>query len=191
VLPTLAPGFAVVGLTGGRPFTDDPCLRELIAAAGSARAIGAYANLAAPRTGSGAAFGAAEGRDAARRARVARAPFVWFDVETANYWRSPRVDRTVIRAALRAIRTAGLSGGVYTAPDLWAQVTGSARITVPLWLATGDTSSGGAAPGCDSLVGGRRPSIVQFVVRSHGTAVDGDLLCPGASPRRLFLLPPR
>jgi len=187
--PGLAPGFAVVGLTGGRPFTAEPCAAVLSAAAGSARGVGSYANLAAPRTGRPAAYGAAAGRDAVRRARALRVPFIWFDVETANYWRTPGVDVAVIRAALAAVRAAGLGAGVYTAPALWQQIAGPARIRAPLWLATASPTAQAAAPRCRKSFAGERPTLVQFVVHSHATAVDGDLACPGASPRRLFRLP--
>src|SRR2546430_6689625 len=48
-IPTLSPGFGIVGVNGGRPFTDNPSLSEQITYAKSLSGYAAYINLDAPR----------------------------------------------------------------------------------------------------------------------------------------------
>ncbi|MBW8826131.1 MAG: hypothetical protein JF603_07260 [Acidobacteria bacterium] len=152
-------GFVVAGVTGGRPFTRNACLAAQWAWARQSGAHGGlYMNLGAPRVGEapamhgpagscaasdlgcqGVNFGAAVARDALAHARAAGVdvPMWWLDVEDANYWTAdPAVNVMVVRGAVMELSSAGAAAGVYSTPRYWREITGGARLGLPVWVAS-------------------------------------------------------
>src|SRR3954451_19226247 len=70
-IPPLSPGFGVVGVNGGRPFTDNPCLAEQITYAKGLSGYSAYTNLAPPRGEDPGSYGRRSALDGLARARRA------------------------------------------------------------------------------------------------------------------------
>jgi hypothetical protein len=145
--PELAGGrLAIVGVTGGRPFTPNRCLRSeyLWAAAGGERPS-LYVNLAYGVSARGPLHCAADndrcrsynyGYLAAQYAytyaylnslgRTAYTPAWWLDVETANSWSSDTgLNAAVVRGAIDYLHTMhGALVGVYSTPDEWQEIAG-------------------------------------------------------------------
>lgn len=184
VLPPALGPVAIVGLTGGRPFHSNTCLRAEWAWARSRQSAAGYLNLAAPAAGDPVAYGAATARDGLARASAAgvRPRSVWLDVEVGNHWSPDAAFNTqVIRGAVRELQAAGVSVGVYSTPLDWRQITLDAALTVPVWQALADGRK--IAQGCASTgFGGRTPDLVQAVfLAPDGHEVDGDLICSSRS----------
>lgn len=180
VLPPAVGPVAIVGLTGGRPFRSNPCLRAEWAWARSRASAAGYLNLAAPGVGDPVAYGAASARDGLARASSSgvRLRAVWLDVEVGNHWSSDAaVNSQVIRGATSALQAAGVSVGIYSTPLDWRQITHGATLTIPIWQALADGRK--IAQGCASRgFGGRTPDLVQAVfLAPDGHEVDGDLIC--------------
>jgi hypothetical protein len=116
-----------------------------------------------------------------RFARAQGTP-VWLDVELPEVWRGsqPR-HRAVITAHLRVLAEAGYPVGVYSAPALWAEITGDASLDVPTWVGIGRASRDRASATCErASFGGRRPDIVQRIgTGSDGRPLDRNLVCRG------------
>lgn|GEM_PF-715487 len=193
VLP--ATSFAVVGVTGGSPFTANPCL---VAQWGWARAQGGsavYVNVDDPGTQAAVPYGQAIAADALARMARAGVPAgvpVWLDVETANRWTADLGHRrTVIAATAAALAAAGHPVGVYAGMNGWAEITEDVATTLPTWMALSDTSAGAGTRACALPgFGGQRPSMVQWVATEpDGHALDHDLLCRGV-PAAGVLAPP-
>src|SRR3954453_5751766 len=151
-MPAVQPGFVIVGINGGRPFTDNVCLSREVSYARTRTGVAAYLNIDAPRSGDASAYGAKVALDGlARVQRVGlRLPVLWLDVEVLNHWStSGAVNVAVINGALRALEQRGVTAGIYSSEAMWQQITGDARLNVPVWL-------GAAGAGCPAGAGGRR-----------------------------------
>src|SRR4051812_12703603 len=135
-MPAVQPGFVVVGINGGRPFTDNVCLSREVAYAKTRTGLAAYLNLDAPHSGDAAAYGQKVALDGLARAqRVGlQVPVLWLDVEVLNHWStSGAVNVAVINGALRALQQRGVTAGIYSSGPMWQQITGGARPHLPGW----------------------------------------------------------
>ncbi|HET6795101.1 MAG TPA: hypothetical protein VFH45_11690 [Acidimicrobiales bacterium] len=149
---------AIVGLNDGHAFSVNPCLTSEVAWAGPEH--GLYLNLNSPN---GSTFGqgangpagscssgdshcwaynygwnAAVWSMAQADAAAATTQNLWLDVETGNYWSSDSgANALVVKGAVDAIHSQGLTVGIYSTPYQWGVITGGATIGVPVWVATG------------------------------------------------------
>jgi hypothetical protein len=185
-MPSVQPGFVVVGVNDGRPFTDNPCLAQQLAYARTRTGVAAYLNIDAPRSGDAAGYGrrvALDGLARMARAHVA-VPVVWLDVEVMNHWStSAAANVAVIAGAIQAVQSRGLVAGVYSSGPMWQQITGGAALTTPVWLATAVTDYRQLPQWCDQGLGGRAAEMAQYVAYDGRRLVDVDVLCPKAIPR--------
>ena len=184
-MPAVQPGFVVVGINGGKPFTDNACLAREVAYARTRTGVAAYLNIDAPRSGDPTAYGRKVALDGL--ARVQRAhlvlPVLWLDVEVLNHWSSSAAANiAVINGALSALAARGVKAGIYSSVDMWAQITGSAKLNVPVWLATAVTDYRQLPQWCDIGLGGRAADMTQYVAWDGHQLVDVDVLCQHAIP---------
>ena len=184
-MPAVQPGFVIVGINGGRPFTDNTCLSREVSYAKTRTGVAAYLNLDAPRSGDASAYGAKVALDGLARVQRAglKLPVLWLDVEVLNHWStSGAVNGAVINGALRALQQHGVTAGIYSSQDMWQQITGGARLNVPVWLATAVTDYRQLPAYCDSGLGGRAADMTQYVAYDGRQLVDVDVLCQQAIP---------
>ena len=178
-------GYAIVGLDGGMPDRPNPCFAAQWRFAQRQDGVAVYVNTA----DSGRGDPAGEGRrnaeadlEALAGAGVEPGTPVWLDVELPEVWNGTQErHRTVIATHLRVLAEAGYPVGVYSAPALWEEITGGARLDVPTWVGIGRASADRAAATCGrESFGGRRPGIVQRIgTGSDGRSLDRNLTCPG------------
>jgi hypothetical protein len=178
-------GFMVVGLDGGMPDRPNPCFAAQWRFALRQAGVAVYVNTADTGRGDPDEVGRRAARgdlEALAEHGIAPGTPVWLDVELPEVWRgSAARHRAVIAAHLRALADAGYPVGVYSAPALWAQITGDATLDVPTWVGIGRAPADRAAAMCarDSF-GGWRPDIVQRIgTGSDGRSLDRNLPCPG------------
>ncbi len=165
-LPVPAPGaFGVVGVTGGRPYTRNPCLATQFRWAESspggaafymntsnsgpdALALDWYAQRspdAACRPENDGACAYNFGFNAAAAAfayaqestgRVAGRVW-WLDVETDNTWSYTDVvaNRASLQGSLDFLQRQGVIVGVYSTPRMWGRIMGDWLLPVPNWMA--------------------------------------------------------
>ena len=185
-MPVVQPGFVVVGINGGRPFTDNICLARELAWARTRTAVSAYLNIDAPRGGDPVAYGrkvALDGLARLQRAHLAL-PVLWLDVEVLNHWSSSAAANVqVINGALRALQEHGVTAGIYSSGPMWQQITGGARLNVPVWLATSVTDYRQLPQWCGIGLGGHAADMTQYVAYDGHQLVDVDVLCQQAIPR--------
>ncbi len=192
-LPDTPGGFGIVGLTGGRPATDQECFGEQIWWAQQQNGYAVYVNTEYDGVTDPVAAGQAIADDAAGRLTSQYLPNkvpVWLDVETDNQWRGSRDQhRTVIEAAAARLAELGHPVGVYSAPRLWQEITGGIDPGMPVWLGIGENDRQSAEAACGRIAfGDRRPSMVQWIEqRPDGQVLDHDLICPGVDPAGLLL----
>lgn len=192
--------FAVVGVTGGRAFTTNPCLASQFVIAKRTGLAELYMNIGTPagasagrgRTGPAGTCSTTQlwcrsynyGYNAARAAwstAVSRlgsgayAPRWWLDVELNGNWtRSTSVNAAAIAGALRYL-SPRVRVGVYSTSYQWRTIAGTYRPRVAVWYATVHTSAQLALQHCSaaySFTGGP-VKIVQYTSGS----VDADTLC--------------
>jgi hypothetical protein len=158
-VPIVASTFAVVGVTGGRAFTSNPCLAEELrwsSARGLATSL--YVNVNYPsgptadrgRNGpSGACrttdtsclafnYGYNDAQDAFANvaSKNAIASTWWLDVETMSNWsRDTAANAQVIAGAVRFFDDHQLRVGIYSVADMWREIAGSASFGLPIWVA--------------------------------------------------------
>ena len=184
-MPKVTPGFVVVGINGGRPFTDNLCLAREVSWAKTRTGVSAYLNIDAPRSGDAAAYGrrvALDGLARVQRAQLSL-PVVWLDVEVLNHWSSSTaVNVAVINGALRALQQRGVTVGIYSSGPMWQQITGGAHLDIPVWLATAVTDYRQLPQLCDVGLGGRPADMAQYVAWDGHQLVDVDVLCQKAIP---------
>ncbi len=185
VLRDMGAGFAIVGLDGGMPDRPNPCFAAQWQFARDQAGAAVYVNTADNGRGDPVAVGrrAAQG-DLAALAKHGIGPGtpIWLDVELPEVWRGSQArHRAVITEHLTVLAEAGHPVGVYSAPALWAAITGNARLDVPTWLGIGRASRERAVAACERVgFGGRRPDIVQRIgTGSDGRPLDRNLVCSG------------
>ena len=185
-MPVVQPGFVVVGVNGGRPFTDNTCLARELAWARTRTGVAAYLNIDAPHSGDPVAYGrnvALDGLARVQRVHLAL-PVLWLDVEVLNHWSSDAaVNVQVINGALRALQEHGVTPGIYSSGPMWQQITGGARLNVPVWLATSVTDYRQLPQWCGIGLGGHAAEMTQYVAYDGHQLVDVDVLCQQAIPR--------
>jgi hypothetical protein len=184
-IPALASGFAVVGVNGGRPFTDNPCLAQQVTYAKQRSGYAAYLNLDAPRGEDPASYGARAAIDGLARATRAglHLQTIWLDVEVLNHWsHDASTNVGVINGAAAALQKRGLTVGVYSSVPMWQDITGGAAVTMPVWLATSVVDYRDVQPLCKAGLGGRPAEMAQYVASADGHLIDIDVLCNNAIP---------
>ncbi|HET7530984.1 MAG TPA: hypothetical protein VFJ98_08510 [Mycobacteriales bacterium] len=184
-IPSLQAGFAVVGVNGGRPFTDNPCLAEQVAYGKQRSGYAAYLNLDAPRGEDARGYGRRAALDGLARAHRAglRPTTIWLDVEVLNHWSTDTATNVaVINGATAALQRRGLTVGIYSSVPMWQQITGNAQVTLPVWLATSVIDYRDVQPLCRAGLGGRPAEMAQYVAAADGKLIDVDVLCNNAIP---------
>lgn len=182
-------GFVVVGLNDGRPFTTNPCLGTQLAFARGRTGVAIYENIDAPRYGDPTAYGEQVGLDAANRLRAIglKVPVLWLDVELINHWSTPAVNVAVLRGAVAELAARGIQAGIYSSPQMWQQLTGSARVGVPVWTATSVLDYRQVQYWCNVGLGGHPATMAQYVAAYQGHLIDIDVLCRSALPRAVTM----
>lgn len=193
-LPDIAGKFAIVGVTGGRPFKDQPCFPDQAWWMQQGAAYAVYVNTEFDGVGDPADTGRAIADDAHQRIDNQYLPAatpVWLDVETDNVWRGTREQNgAVLQAAATRLTELGHPVGVYSTPKLWRSVTGGIDPGMPTWLGLGPGDRAMAEAACSRTgFGGQRPAIVQWIQElPDGRKLDHNLLCRDA-PGSGILMP--
>jgi hypothetical protein len=184
-LRDMAAGFAIVGLDGGMPDRPNPCFAAQWRFARDQAGAAVYVNTADNGRGDPVQVGRRAARGDLEALAVHDIPPgtpIWLDVELPEVWRGSQArHRAVITEHLRVLAEAGHPVGVYSAPALWAEITGDAELDVPTWLGIGTASRDRAEAACERTgFGGRRPDIVQRIgTGSDGRPLDRNLVCGG------------
>jgi hypothetical protein len=193
--PMPAGSFSIIGVNGGRPFTNNRCLGAEYAAAPKSTAPSLYINTgyagayrtnitagcsALSRSVSGSskqvqawAIGCSEADSSMSYATAqgATSPAVWWlDVETANSWSSSNLsmNRYAIQGAVSRLARSGLPVGIYSSASMWSAVTGAKYTPTNVaadWEAAGGSCS---APFTSSPV---------WLVQSTVSGFDSDFAC--------------
>jgi hypothetical protein len=174
-------GFGIVGVTGGRPFTQNPCLaaewRWALAAKG---APAYYMNLSNPGTTTPSTYGANAAAYALNYAASqtgassATSHVWWIDVEITNTWSSNKAaNAAVVQGALTYLKQhTSKAVGIYSTSYQWGVITGGVRMGAPVWAA-GASSAASAPSMCGTGFTGRPVKQVQYPDGNY----DGDYKC--------------
>jgi hypothetical protein len=208
-VPSPGHGFGIVGLTGGRPFTANPCVAaEWAWATTAGSGGGVYVNLAAAVPGGPAEMHGPAGDCkvtdlpcqtynqaantigaalAVARANGVTAPMWWLDVEVMNHWSANTALNTLtVKAAAETLAHSGIRAGVYSTPLMWRTITDGARMDLPVWVAGGTDDAGAPAlcsqPRADFTGGG------VLLVQSLPVVFDTNVACAPtvAAPTSVF-----
>jgi hypothetical protein len=178
--PTKA-GFGIVGVNGGRPFTQNACLAaEWQWALSNKGAPAYYMNLSNPSTGDPASYGASAAAYAINYASSATGASSalnhvwWIDVETANTWSSNQAaNAAVVSGALKYLKQhTAKAVGIYSTGYQWGVITGGVHLGAPVWAA-GASSAASAPSMCGTGFTGKPVKVVQYPAGSY----DGDYRC--------------
>lgn len=191
--------FGVIGVNGGRPFTQNPCLAsEFVWAAAAVTKPSLYMNTSgafgttAHNGNSGPAGNCLQGDEsciaynygynaasysyAYASSLGASSQQWWFDVETTNsWWSQSSLNQRVIQGAADFFAQSGLSVGVYSTNYQWNLLMGSYSPNLPVWYAT--ASDAKRAPSyCSSSrdFAGGGVLLAQY----NGGSFDADYSCP-------------
>ena len=185
-LPSKFVGYAIIGLNGGKPFTENKCFQKQWDWALTHDAVAVYINTADPGTESPVRYGKKVAKDTLKRLSkydINPGTPIWLDVETYNTWTSPDRSVQVLTELAIDLTAAGYPVGIYAPPVHWFEITGNANVGMPLWLAIGpypDVESGviAAKESCNrNAFGGKTPDMVQFVATVDGVALDRNIIC--------------
>jgi hypothetical protein len=187
--------FGIVGVNGGRPFTNNSCLGAEYAAAPKSTAPSLYINtgyatayrsnitagcsaLSGSVSGTSKqiqawAIGCSEAETSLSYATAQGATSAaawWLDVETANSWSSSNLslNRYAIQGAVTHLAQSGLPVGIYSTASMWSRITGGKFTPTNVaadWEAAGGSCS---APFTSSPV---------WLVQSTTSGFDSDLAC--------------
>ncbi|MDP9072593.1 MAG: hypothetical protein M3N98_00215 [Actinomycetota bacterium] len=212
------PGFGIVGVNDGRPFTNNPCLASEYHWAAAAGRPGFYLNTANPG-GAGSAidwYGQRSPRPSCSPADEAACAYNfgfqgavqafsyantqaaagpghtwWLDVETSNSWSNDRVSNLAsISGAIDALRIRGVLVGVYSTGYQWGRITGGARRPdLPNWV-PGAGSLGEAAARCTGRYSFSGGPVVVTQFLNESVDFDYDYACPGSDAVLRPPLPP-
>jgi fibronectin type III domain protein len=201
-LPVAPTSFAIIGVNGGRPFYQNPCLiKEFAWAQRAGVAPSFFMNLSSPvgsiafKAASGPRGNCAQsddvclsynfGSNAARLAyadaqsQETTATMWWLDVEMENSWSDNlAANSQVIQGAIDYLRSQGRTVGIYSTPKQWGQIAGGFSPGLPVWTA-GAPDSATAPDYCapSHAFGGGPVWLVQYELTDY----DADFAC-GAAP---------
>ncbi len=155
-VPSGQVAFAIVGVSDGRPYTENDCFLQQFswAVANSQSTPQIYMNIAglpdgwtspscdttdlpcqAYYYGKGAAVYAV----ASAMKYDANAPMFWLDVETANHWSSDQfLNERAVKGAVEYLQATGHTVGIYSTPRVWGLLMGSYMPGLPVWTAGAD-----------------------------------------------------
>jgi hypothetical protein len=190
--------FAIVGVTGGRAFTDNSCLTtEFSWANGLATPASLYMNLNSP-IGSTASkrmtgpygnckksdklcqaenygYNAAQDASTYAQQQGASSSQWWLDIETANSWSSSHtLNQGTINGAVRFFNEKTIAIGVYSTQSMWNKITGGYKNLLPAWLATTATTPAAYCSSTYSFTGG---TIYLVQYSNPAVSVDSDYAC--------------
>jgi hypothetical protein len=190
--------FATIGVTGGRPYTGNPCLADEVSWATAAQSgvpPHVYVNLDLDGAATGRrdcqpddhpcrAFnhGVNTAADAVSYAtsQGVRATYWWLDVELGNLWSDVNLDwnAAVVAGAIDEMQRRGVRVGIYSTSLQWRLITGDYRPAVPSWPAVyGDQAAAPAS--CDPASAFTAGPVL--MVQYSGTGFDRDYVCPAGS----------
>jgi hypothetical protein len=201
-LPAAPMSFAIIGVNGGRPFYQNPCLiKEFAWAQRAAVAPSFFMNLSSPvgsiafKANSGPRGTCAQNDDFCRSynfgynaARLAladaqsqetAASMWWLDVETENTWSDNLpANAQVVQGAIDYLKSQSKTVGIYSTPKQWGEIAGAFSPGLPNWTA-GAPDSQTAPEYCSPAhaFGGGTVWLVQYEL----TDFDADFAC-GAAP---------
>lgn len=186
-------GFAIVGVTGGHPFSSNKCVGQQLKWAVTKSGHAVYVNSGYPGTGDPVAYGRSIADDAVARehAQSSRGTAVWWlDVETANTWSGTQQENaTVLDAMASRLQELGVRVGIYSTPNMWAEIAGLWTPGLPVWYATGPGTVDTARSACDKSFGGSATAVVQWVEKTkQGQLLDHNMVCPAYLHRARELL---
>lgn len=189
----------IVGVTGGQPFTANPCLGAEASWAQSGHLpMEVYVNLNSPSSASdphaangpwgacAASDTACQGYNYGYNAAVSAvatgggagvsAQVWWLDVETGDRWSSDTTENSWdVRGAVDGLRAKGKTAGIYSITHMWLQITNGVQMgDVPVWV-PGPAALDYAGFYCSqgfSFEGGP-----VWMVQYPRGGLDGDLLC--------------
>ena len=179
--PGTAFTFAIIGVTGGKAFTENPCLAQQMrwANLGTARpevyinVNGMPAGWTSPRCDAADPYcnayyyGKATAAHALEYARANKAdlPTWWLDVETENWWAPDSfANSRVVAGAIEYLRGTGHEVGAYSTPYQWNRIVGAYTPGVPAWTA-GAADFADAQTRCTPqyAFGGASVRVVQYI----------------------------
>ena len=185
-------GFGIVGVTGGRPFSSNKCVGAQLSWAVTKSGHAVYVNTGFPGIGDPVAYGTAIANDAVARehAQVSRGTAVWWlDVESANTWAgTTQQNATVLDAIASRLQQLGARVGIYSTPQMWADIAGAWSPGLPVWYATGPGTAQSASLACTGTFAGSPTALVQWVQRTKQGEFDHNMICPAYQNRARELL---
>lgn len=181
VVPAAQVEFAIIGVTGGKAFTENKCLkRQYEWAKGSRVAAQVYINVNGMKTNiqsnscpegdlacNAYQYGWESAADAVRvgERNGVKTTMWWLDVETMNWW-SPDtfINGRVIDGAHQYLQSTGRKVGVYSTPYQWREIAGNLQVNIPVWTA-GARDAAEAARRCNDrfAFGGGKVVLVQYI----------------------------
>jgi hypothetical protein len=199
-MPGKSSQFVVIGLTQGRGFLANPCVKWQVDHAKrrhlytAAYAFTTYPTSAQFRANAGNGktvvqklrnVGYAQARFnvwTMRRAGL-KTPMVWIDVEPSKKrpWSKSKVyNAAVVEGAVRGYQKAGLKVGFYSTTYLWTSIVGNLRPGLPEWRTAGSRGKTVALQRCaePSFQGGRA-----VLAQWWTSSVDFNVTCPGFGTR--------
>jgi len=154
--------FGIVGITGGRAFTGNPCLsKEFAWASNLPNPPSVYMNLNAPigptaSEGMSGPYGNCAKEDGLCQAKNygynaaqyafsyaadqdVLSPMWWLDIEVANSWSSDTSlnQRTIDGAVRFFAEQEEIAVGIYSTPSMWSSITENYRNHLPAWFPAG------------------------------------------------------
>ncbi len=193
--------FGLVGVTGGRAFTQNPCLRAQYAwASASGRPPSLYINTKYPSgttigerdTGPAGTcastdtrcqaynYGYKTAQHAVAYAKTQGAVDVatwWLDVETENTWSADKaMNAVVLQAAIDYLKTQNVAIGIYSTAYQWSIIAGTYAPGLPVWVAGGRDAAHAQELCRTGTFGGGEVQLVQYV----SSPFSKDVVCGGS-----------
>lgn len=178
-MPPTTAQLVVIGLTKGRPFTQNPCLAtQLLWATRNKVPIQTYTMAGYPTSAQLARYGSqGPWQSTGTTGRLLNTGFsealyavqtlarsgtrvgtVWIDVETLNQQPWPtgsaaarQRNRLLLTGLMRGLDTAGISYGIYTNASAWTAITGRWWLPgIPAWVSAGESTQASAGAKCSA-----------------------------------------
>ena len=185
-------GFAIVGLSGGRPLSANRCAAAQLAWATAKAGHAVYVNTGYSGTGDPVEHGRLLVDDAVSREHalgVTGTAVWWLDVETVNTWGGThQQNATVLDSMATRLQELGVRVGIYSTPKMWDEIAGTWSPGLPVWFATGPGTQTEAAASCAREFAGSQAAIVQWVETTADGELDRNLICPAYLRRAAELL---